>query len=189
MTGRCGNFGGSKPFVEMPLSRLRRELVIDYVSYLCYEAAILSAVHVRSQRGTKDEAKPGRNNARRERRRLPADAKAMAGWPAEASAKAGALFDIVNRKGTPIGMGVEPTGERVPAQALSRSGSLRANARSRHESAHFGETNPRYPSATGAGPRPRAATVQWPAPCYSLLFTGVGCVAHAGDAGRERCCH
>ena len=29
---------------------------------------------------------------------MPADAKAMAGWPAEASAKAGALFDIVNRK-------------------------------------------------------------------------------------------
>ena len=35
--------------------------------------------------------------------------------PAEASAKAGALFDIVNRKETPIGMGVEPTG-RVRAR-------------------------------------------------------------------------
>jgi hypothetical protein len=46
----------------------------------------------------RSEAEPGRSNARRERRRLPADAKAMAGWPAEASAKAGALFDIVNRK-------------------------------------------------------------------------------------------
>jgi hypothetical protein len=34
--------------------------------------------------------------------------------PAEASAKAGALFDIVNRKETLLGIGVEPTGKRVP---------------------------------------------------------------------------
>jgi hypothetical protein len=63
---------------------------------------------------TRREAKarnPRIENAPRERRRLPADAKAMAGlltcpptrramagWPAEASAKAGALFDIVKKE-------------------------------------------------------------------------------------------
>ena len=42
----------------------------------------------------------------------------LAYLPAEASAKAGALFDIVNMKRAPIGMGAEPTGERVPARSL-----------------------------------------------------------------------
>jgi hypothetical protein len=37
----------------------------------------------------------------------------LAYLPAEASAKAGALFDIVNRKRAPIGMGAEPTREHV----------------------------------------------------------------------------
>jgi hypothetical protein len=41
------------------------------------------------------------------------------------------LFDIVNRKETPVGMGVEPMGERVSvgAKAFGRSD-------------RFGETNP-----------------------------------------------
>jgi hypothetical protein len=55
----------------------------------------------------------------------------LAYLPDEASAKAGALFDIVNRKETPIGMGVEPTGERVPVRAKAPGRSDR-----------FGETNP-----------------------------------------------
>jgi hypothetical protein len=97
----------------------------------------------------------------------------LAYLPAEASAKAGALFDIVNMKRAPIGMGAEPTGERAPAQRSRLAWAT-----------HFGQTKPRCRNATPGAARVELRPLSGAVPVIFPVIYRAGCVAHARGVTR-----
>ena len=96
--------------------------------------------------------------------------------PAEASAKAGALFDIVNMRHAPVGMGAKPTGN---ARVHAGTGFVEL------ERVRFGETKPRCRNATGGAVVIGTAALRCRAPCYFPVLYRDGCVAHADRAEKS----
>jgi hypothetical protein len=137
------------------------------------------------------EDQPGRRNASRERRTLPADAKAIAGLaylPAEVSAKAGALFDIV--KNMSCDARASASRDRRGANRLRPdTEAATALAFILGSNACEGPFWPNEPTLQKCNVSHTKGAVQAASPVISLFFTGAGClrrVLHAGAVARGR---